>query len=120
MNMMNDVLSSYLDYFVLVFLDDILIYSHILEQHVEHLEKVLAALKMRRLFAKASKCSIMVLDVEFLWQWIMPQGAAPTKEKMKLSQSGRHSKTSRGSGPSWGVPTNLTALFHDMQSWHLN
>ena len=79
--MMNDVLSSYLDDFVLVFLDDILVYSRIVEQHVEHLGKVLEALKTHRLFAKANKCSIMVREVEFLGKWITPQGATPTREK---------------------------------------
>ena len=66
MNMMNDVLSSYLDNLVLVFLDDILVYSCIVEQHAEHLGIVLEALKMHRLFAKASKCNIMVREVDFL------------------------------------------------------
>ena len=83
MNMMNDVLSDYLDDFVLVFLDDILIYSRTVEQHTEHLGKVLEALRKHHLYAKASKCSIMVREVEFLGQWITPDGAAPTKEKMK-------------------------------------
>ena len=45
MNMMNDVLSDYLDDFVLVFLDDILVYSRIVEIHVEHLRRVLEALR---------------------------------------------------------------------------
>ena len=83
MNMMNDVLSDYLDDFVLVFLDDILVYSRRVEIHGEHLGKVLSALRRHHLFAKASKCSIMVKEVEFLGQWIMPQGAAPLKQKMK-------------------------------------
>ena len=81
MNMMNDVLSGYLDDFVLVFLDDILVYSRTVEQHAEHLGKVLEALKTSRLFAKASKCCIMVREVEFLGQWITPQGAAPKGRK---------------------------------------
>ena len=83
MNMMNDVLSNYLDAFVLVFLDDILVYSRVVEIHAEHLEKVLEALCRHRLFAKVSKCSIMIKEVEFLGEWIMPQGAAPLKQKMK-------------------------------------
>ena len=45
MNMMNDVLSNYLDDFVLVFLDDILVYSCTVEIHAEHLGKVLEALR---------------------------------------------------------------------------
>ena len=39
MHMINDVLAGYLDVFVLVFLDDILVYSHIVEEHAEHLQK---------------------------------------------------------------------------------
>ena len=68
MNMMNDVLSDYLDDFVLVFLDDILVYSHTVEIHVEHLGKVLEALRQHRLYTKGSKCSIMEEEVEFLGQ----------------------------------------------------
>ena len=45
MNVMNDVLSDYLDDFVLVFLDDILVYSLVVEIHAEHLGKVLEALR---------------------------------------------------------------------------
>ena len=83
MNMMNDVLSGYLDDFVLVFLDDILVYSRTVEQHVDHLGKVLEALKTSRLFAKASKCCIMVREVELLGQWITPQGAAQLQQGRK-------------------------------------
>ena len=83
MNMMNDVLSDYLDDFLLVFLDDILVYSRIVETHAEHLGKVLEALRQHRLYANASKCSIMEKEVEFLGQWITPQGAATLKQKMK-------------------------------------
>ena len=55
MNMMNNVLSDYLDDFVLVFLDDILVYSRIVEIHAKHLRKVLEALRRHRLYVKASK-----------------------------------------------------------------
>ena len=68
MHMMNDVLSGYLDVFVLVFLDDILVYSKTVEEHAEHLRKVFDALKKHRLFAKASKCTFLVREVEFLGQ----------------------------------------------------
>ena len=53
------------------------------EVHVQGLGKVLKALRRHRLYAKASKCSIMEEEVEFLGQWITPQGAAPLKQKMK-------------------------------------
>ena len=71
-HMINDILAGYLDVFILVFLDDILVYSRIVEEHAEHLRKVFVALRKHRLFAKASKCNIMVKEVEFLGQWVMP------------------------------------------------
>ena len=70
--MIDDVLAGYLDVSILVFLDDILVYSRTVEEHVEHLRKVFAALRKHRLFAKASKCSIMVKEAEFLNQWVTP------------------------------------------------
>ena len=66
MNMMNDVLSDYLDDFVLVFLDDILVYSRTVEIHAEQLGKVLEALHQHRLYTKALKSNIMEEEVEFL------------------------------------------------------
>ena len=74
MHMINDVMARYLDVFIPAFLDDILVYSHTVKEHAEHLRKVFAALSKSCLFAKASKCSITVREVEFLGQWIMPQG----------------------------------------------
>ena len=66
MNLMNDVLADYLDDFVVVFLDDILIYSKTIEDHVVHLWKVLQKLREHQLFAKASKCEIAYESIEFL------------------------------------------------------
>ena len=66
MNMMNDALSDYLEDFALVFLDDILVYSHTMEIHAEHLGKILEALRQHCLYAKASNYNIMEEEVEFL------------------------------------------------------
>ena len=66
MNMMNDLLGEYLDRFVLVLLDDILIYSATVDQHTEHMCQVLQKLKEHRLYAKASKCEFVMDSVEFL------------------------------------------------------
>ena len=68
MNMMNDLLGDYLDKFVLVFLDDILIYSATLEDHLEHLRKTLSVLRKYQLYAKASKCEFVTTTIEFLGQ----------------------------------------------------
>ena len=110
MNMMNDVLSDYLDDFSLVFLDGIFIYSHTMEIHVEHLVKVLEALRRHHLFAKASKCSIMEEEVEFLGQWITPQGAAPLKQKMKAVVEWEAPQDLKGVRSFLG----LVALYQDM------
>ena len=66
MNVMNDVLFDYLNDFVLLFLDGMLVYSRTAEIHVEHLGKVLKALHQHCLFVKASKHNIMIKEIEFL------------------------------------------------------
>ena len=80
---MNDVLADYLDDFVIVFLDDILIYSKTIEDHVVHLRKVLQKLREHQLFAKASKCEIAYESIEFLGQQVTPARMSPTKVKIK-------------------------------------
>ena len=66
MSMMNDLLGGYLDQFVLIFLDDILIYSVNVQDHAEHLRKVLKVLCEQKFYTKASKCEIYKHSVEFL------------------------------------------------------
>ncbi len=83
MGMMNDLLGEYLDKFVLVFLDDILVYSRSIEEHAEHLKKVFQKLRDHRLFAKASKCDVATTTIEFLGQQITPKGMAPTEAKLR-------------------------------------
>ena len=56
MDLMNRVFSLYLDKSVIVFIDDILVYSGSSEEHSEHLRIVLQALRERQLYAKLSKC----------------------------------------------------------------
>ena len=83
MNMMNDLLGDYLDRFVLIFLDNILVYSANVKEHAEHLAKVLQVLRKYRLYAKASKCEIFKHLVEFLGQQICGGGMTPTEAKLK-------------------------------------
>jgi hypothetical protein len=56
MNLMNSVFMDYLDKFVVVFIDDILIYSQSEEEHASHLRMVLQRLREHQLYAKLSKC----------------------------------------------------------------
>ncbi|KAL0408150.1 UNVERIFIED_CONTAM: Retrovirus-related Pol polyprotein from transposon opus [Sesamum radiatum] len=64
--LMNQVLHGFLDEFVVVYLDDIVIYSQTLAEHVEHLRRVLARLREYELYAKVSKCSFAQETISFL------------------------------------------------------
>jgi hypothetical protein len=66
MYLMNKVFMEYLDKFVMVFIDDILIYSRSEEEHEEHLRLVLEMLRDHRLYAKLSKYEFWLKQVAFL------------------------------------------------------
>ncbi|GKC77181.1 putative reverse transcriptase domain-containing protein [Tanacetum coccineum] len=66
MNLMNRVCKPYLDKFVIVFIDDILIYSKTKEDHEVHLRLVLELLRKEKLYAKFSKCEFWLQEVHFL------------------------------------------------------
>ena len=59
MTLMNDIFREYLDEFVIVYLDDILIYSKTKEEHLKHLCLVLKTLKKHKLYAKLKKCELV-------------------------------------------------------------
>ena len=83
MNLINDVLANYLDDFVVVFLDNILIYSKALEDHAVHLKNVLQKLRDHQLYAKASQCEILYKSIEFLGQQGTLAGMSPTEAKIR-------------------------------------
>ena len=66
MDLMNRVFHPYLDQFVVVFIDDILVYSKDAQEHERHLRIVLQILRENQLFAKLSKCDFWVKEVSFL------------------------------------------------------
>lgn len=66
MRVMNDVLRSFLDEFVIVYLDDILIFNKSREEHVKHVRKVLDVLKKEQLFLKMSKCEFRKSSLVYL------------------------------------------------------
>ncbi|GKB42679.1 putative nucleotidyltransferase, ribonuclease H, partial [Tanacetum coccineum] len=81
MDLMNRVCKPYLDKFVILFIDDILIYPRNKEQHANHLRIILELLKKEKLYAKFSKCDFWIRIVQFLGQLIDSQGlhVDPTK-----------------------------------------
>nr|GFC05510.1 putative reverse transcriptase domain-containing protein [Tanacetum cinerariifolium] len=74
MDLMNWVCKPYLDKFVIVFIDDILIYLRDEKEHEEHLKAILEFLKKEELYAKLSKCKFWIPKVHFLGHVIDSQG----------------------------------------------
>ncbi|GJW51849.1 putative reverse transcriptase domain-containing protein [Tanacetum coccineum] len=74
MDLMNRVCKPYLDKFVIVFIDDILIYSRNEKEHEEHLKTILELLKKEELYAKFSKCEFWINMVKFLGHVIDSSG----------------------------------------------
>jgi hypothetical protein len=82
MNLMNSVFMDYLDKFVVVFIDDILIYSQSEEEHADHLRMVLQRLREHQLYAKLSKCEFWISEVLFLGHIINKEGLGVDPKKV--------------------------------------
>ena len=81
--LMNDILRPFLRRFVLVFFDDILIYSNSMAEHLRHVRAVLTILHQHRLFVKKSKCAFAAPSIAYLGHVISAQGVAMDPEKVK-------------------------------------
>ena len=83
MNMMNKVFMEELDKFVVVFIDDILIYSETAEEHAEHLRIILEKLRQNQLYAKFSKCEFWLEKVAFLGHVLTADGVVVDPAKIE-------------------------------------
>jgi hypothetical protein len=83
MNLMNKVFMDKLDKFVVVFIDDILIYSKSVQEHEQHLQVVLEKLRVHKLYAKFSKCEFWLEKVAFLRHILTAEGVAVDPEKVE-------------------------------------
>ena len=81
MNLINNVFDPYLDKFVVVFIDDILVYSKSDEEHDQHLRLVLETLRKEKLYAKFSKCQFWLDNVIFLGHVISREGVPSGSSK---------------------------------------
>jgi hypothetical protein len=95
--LMNDVFKPYLRRFVLVFFDDILIYSKSFADHLLHLQTVLEVLEHHKLFAKLSKCRFAVDEVDYLGHLISQQGVRADPSKLEAMAT-------------WPLPQNVKSL----------
>ncbi|GAU43834.1 hypothetical protein TSUD_371130 [Trifolium subterraneum] len=97
MEYMNRIFHSFLDKFVVVFFDDILIYSKSGEEHKEHLRIVLQVLKEKKLYAKLSKCEFWLEEVSFLGHVISNGGIAVDPAKVDAVMK-------------WGTPESVLEI----------
>ena len=95
--LMNNVFKPYLRRFILVFFDEILVYSKSQIQHLEHLKLTFEILRQHILFAKLSKCSFGVQEVEYLGHIISANGVAIDPAKVATMKE-------------WPVPTSVKQL----------
>jgi hypothetical protein len=98
MDLMNKVFMEYLDRFVVVFIDDILIYSKNESDHEQHLRLVLQRLRDNQLYAKFSKCKFWIDKVPFLGHIISNGGIAVDPAKVKEIVA-------------WSIPTTDTEIW---------
>ncbi|GJY26048.1 putative reverse transcriptase domain-containing protein [Tanacetum coccineum] len=97
MDMMNRVCKPYPDKFVIVFIDDILIYSNNKKEHEEHLKLILRSLKREELYAKFSKCEFWLSKVKFLGHVIDSEGIHVDPDKIESIKD-------------WASPKTLTEI----------
>ena len=97
MRLMNNVLKDFIDVFVVVYLDDILIFSKNEKDHEGHLRRVLMKLREHKLFAKRSKCAFFKEEIEFLGHVVSAAGVSMEEEKVQAILE-------------WPLPTTVTQV----------
>ncbi|XP_057475894.1 uncharacterized mitochondrial protein AtMg00860-like [Actinidia eriantha] len=97
MDLMNRVFKSHLDDFIIVFIDDILIYSKNNEDHERHLRIALQTLREEKLFAKFKKCEFWLSSIAFLGHIISKEGISVDPQKIEAVVN-------------WPQPTNATEI----------
>jgi hypothetical protein len=97
MNLMNKVFMEELEKFVVVFIDDILVYSKSVEEHEQHLRVVLGKLRAHKLYAKFSKCEFWLEKISFLGHILTAKGVEVDPGKVEIVSN-------------WRQPTNVSEI----------
>jgi len=101
---MNNIFHKYLDKFVLIFIDNILIYSWNIEEHKEHLKLVLQTLQEHQLYAKYSKCDFFKEQIQYLGHIIIKDGIVVDLEKIRTIME-------------WPMPNDVADIRSFMGLW---
>jgi hypothetical protein len=107
MRLMNHALCAFIGRFVVVYFDDILVYSKDLNEHINHLQCVLDVLRKEKLYANLKKCSFCMEKVAFLGYVISAKGIEVDEEKVKAIKE-------------WPTPKSITEVrsFHGLASFY--
>ena len=107
MDLMNKVFKPYLDRFMIVFIDDILIYSKSVAEHMKHLRLVLERLRNQQLYAKFSKCPFWLNQINFLKHVVPTEGISVDPQKVSTVFT-------------WEQPRNVTEVrsFLDLAGYY--
>ena len=97
MDLMNRVFQPYMDQFVVIFIDDILVYSKDAQEHEQHLKIVLQTLRGKKLYAKLSKCDFWLKEVSFLGHIVLAEGKRVDATKIEVVVN-------------WKPPRNVTEV----------
>jgi hypothetical protein len=100
MRQMAKVFSPYLDKFLILYVDDLLVKSQSMQEHIEHLRQVLQRMREQKLYAKPSKCEFGKSELKFLGHIVSRQGVKPDPGKVKALQD-------------WPVPQTV----HELRSF---
>ena len=107
MRLMNHALHAFIGRFVVVYFDDILVYSKNLDEHIKHLHCMLAVLRKEKLYANLKKCSFCMDKVVFLGYVVSVKGIEVDEEKVKAIKE-------------WPTPKSITEVrsFHGLASFY--